>query len=213
MDAAEILERLVGFDTVSAKSNLALIHWVRDYLDGFGVRSTLTHDEAGEKANLFATIGPEDRGGFVLSGHTDVVPVEGQPWDSDPFTLTRKDGRLYGRGSADMKGFIACALALVPELVERKLTTPVHLAFTFDEETGCFGVKRLLPALPEGVKRPKLAIIGEPTSMRVVSGHKGIGIHRTTVCGLEAHSSQPQNGANAVIAAARIITFIAELAE
>jgi acetylornithine deacetylase len=213
MSPTELLARLVAFDTVSAKSNLALIAWVRDYLDGFGVASALTHDETSQKANLFATIGPDDRGGFVLSGHTDVVPVEGQPWDSDPFALTEKDGLLYGRGSADMKGFIACALALVPELVNRELTVPVHLAFTFDEETGCFGVKRLLPSLPEGVKRPRLAIIGEPTSMRVVTGHKGIGIHRTTVCGLEAHSSQPQNGANAVVAAARIIAYIAELAD
>jgi acetylornithine deacetylase len=210
--AEEILRRLVAFDTVSARSNLDLIRWVADYLDGHGIASTLTYDEVRQKANLFATIGPEDRGGVILSGHTDVVPVEGQAWDTDPFVVSERDGRLYGRGTADMKGFIACALATVPDFVGAELTTPIHLAFSYDEEVGCFGAKRLIEALPEGKARPALVIIGEPTSMRVVSQHKGCTVFATTVTGAEQHSSATHRGVNAIAAAAEIIAEIERLA-
>jgi acetylornithine deacetylase len=212
LDAAEILRRLVAFDTVSARSNLDLIRWVADYLDGHGVAATLTYDEHRQKANLFATIGPADRGGVILSGHTDVVPVEGQGWDSDPFALAERDGRLYGRGTADMKGFIAAALAAVPGFRAASLKTPIHLAFSYDEEVGCFGVPRLIEALPEGEARPKLVIIGEPTSMRVVSQHKGCTVFATTVTGAEQHSSATHRGVNAIAAAAEIVAEIERVA-
>ena len=212
LDAVAILEKLVGFDTVSANSNLALIEWVVDYLEGYGVKSTLTRDAAGAKANLFATIGPSDRGGVILSGHTDVVPVAGQAWDSDPFRLTERDGHLFGRGTADMKGFIALALALAPQAVSRPLQRPLHLALSYDEEVGCLGVPALIRALPEGPARPLLAIIGEPSEMRVANAHKGIQFLRTAVTGHEAHSSAPEHGVNAITAAAEIIAEIGRLA-
>jgi acetylornithine deacetylase len=209
----EMLRRLVGFDTVSAHSNLALIDWVAEYLAAYGIPSTLTRDDAGGKANLFATIGPAGRGGVVLSGHTDVVPVEGQPWSSDPFTLTERDGRLYGRGAADMKGFIAIALALVPEMMARPLATPIHFAFSYDEEVGCIGARRLIAALPEGAARPRLVIVGEPTGMQIANAHKGCAVFATDIIGLEAHSSTPERGVNAISAAAEIVGFIDRLAE
>src|ERR687888_301342 len=171
--ATDILARLVAFDTTSAKSNLALIDWVADYLDGHGIAATLSHDDAGEKANLFATIGSAERGGVMLSGHTDVVPVTGQDWSSDPFALTRRGDRLYARGTADMKAFIAAALSALPDFLASPLETPIHFAFSYDEEVGCFGAPRLIEKLPEGAARPRLAIIGEPTLMRVVTAHKG----------------------------------------
>jgi acetylornithine deacetylase len=208
-----MIRRLVAFDTTSAKSNLALIEFVRDYLAEHGVASELTFDGSGEKANLFATIGPADRGGVILSGHTDVVPVLGQPWSTDPWTLTEKDGRLYGRGTADMKSFLAIALALVPEWRARPLALPIHLALSYDEEVGCLGVPRLIERLPDGALRPRLVVIGEPTELRVVNAHKGCYLYRTTVTGLEAHSSAPQRGVSAVMAAARLIGFIGDLAE
>jgi acetylornithine deacetylase len=211
-DTIAILERLVGFDTVSAKSNLALIEWVADYLDGYGVASTLIRTSDGAKANLFATIGPADRGGVILSGHTDVVPVTGQAWDSDPFRLDHRDGRFYGRGTADMKGFIALALALVPQAVSRPLQIPLHLALSHDEEVGCLGAPALIRALPQGPARPRLAIIGEPSEMRVANAHKGIQFLRTHVIGHEAHSSAPEEGVNAIAAAAEIIAEIGRLA-
>ena len=210
--ATDILERLVGFDTVSANSNLELIRWVADYLDGYGVKCLLTHDAAGMKANLFATIGPEERGGIILSGHTDVVPVAGQDWDSDPFRLTRRSDRLYGRGAADMKGFIALVLALVPKTLERPLAVPLHFAFSFDEEVGCLGVPALIRALPEGGARPRLAIIGEPTEMQIGNAQKGLSFLETRVKGLEGHSSRPEAGVNAIAAAAEIIAEIGRLA-
>jgi acetylornithine deacetylase len=212
LDAVAILERLVGFDTVSAKSNLALIEWVADYLDGCGVKSALTHNADRSKANLFATIGPEDRGGVILSGHTDVVPVAGQAWDSDPFRLVARDGRLYGRGTADMKGFIALALALVPPALSQPLATPLHVALSFDEEVGCLGVPELIAALPQGGARPRLAIIGEPSEMRVANAHKCIEFLRTRVTGHEAHSSAPERGVNAIAAAVEIISEIGRIA-
>ncbi len=225
--AIAILERLVAYDTVSAKSNLALVDWVADYLDGCGVASALTRNAEGTKANLFATIGPPERGGVILSGHTDVVPVEGQAWDGDPFRLEARPAdqgsgdrgsadqgsdRLYGRGTADMKGFIALVLALVPQALARPLAIPLHLALSYDEEVGCLGVPALIRALPEGIARPLLAIIGEPTGMRVANAHKGIHFLRTRVTGHEAHSSMPERGVNAIAAAAEIIAEIGRLA-
>lgn len=210
--ALPILERLVGFDTVSANSNLELIHWVADYLDGHGIKCALTHDDARKKANLFATIGPAERGGVILSGHTDVVPVAGQDWDSDPFRVERRGERLYGRGTADMKGFIALALALAPKALERPLAVPLHLAFSFDEEVGCLGVPALIRALPEGGARPRLAIIGEPTEMRIGNAQKGLSFLETRVAGREGHSSLPEAGVNAIAAAAEIIAEIGRLA-
>jgi acetylornithine deacetylase len=209
--AIEILDRLVGFDTVSARSNLELIDWVADYLARLGIASTRSSAFAG-KANLFATIGPADSGGVILSGHTDVVPVAGQEWHSDPFRLAERDGRLVARGSADMKGFIALVLALVPEAAGRRLRVPLHLAFTHDEETGCFGAPALIGALPTGVARPLLAIVGEPTSMQVANRQKGCSFFRTRVTGREGHSSAPERGLNAIVAASEIIAEIGRLA-
>jgi acetylornithine deacetylase len=208
----QILERLVAFDTVSSKSNLAFIDWVADYLDGYGIESRLTSDKTGAKANLFATIGRRDKGGVILSGHTDVVPVEGQEWKSDPFRLTERADRLYGRGAVDMKGFIALALALVPRALERRLATPLHLAFSFDEEIGCLGAPLLIRELPEGVTRPRLAIIGEPTDLGVANAQKGCNFLRTRVLGVEAHSSLSDAGVNAISAAAEIIGEIGRAA-
>jgi len=208
-----LLERLVGFDTTSRESNLALIHFARDYLAGHGIEAALIHDDSGRKANLFATLGPERDGGIVLSGHTDVVPVDGQDWGSDPFQVVERDGRLYGRGSADMKGFIATALALVPEFLAAGLARPLHLAFSYDEEVGCLGVHGLLRHIAGLKSRPRAVIVGEPTEMQVVNAHKGATAVDTTVTGLEAHSSAPQAGVNAIHYAARFIGRLARLAE
>ncbi|HTT79945.1 MAG TPA: acetylornithine deacetylase [Stellaceae bacterium] len=209
--AVAILDRLVAFDTVSATSNLALIDWVADYLAGFGITGVRSSAFDG-KANLFATIGPPEAGGVLLSGHTDVVPVAGQAWRTDPFRMAEQDGRLYARGSADMKGFLALVLALVPEAASRRLRIPLHLAFTHDEETGCFGAPALIRALPEGIARPRLAIVGEPTAMQVANRQKGCGFFRTRVRGKDGHSSAPERGVNAILAAAEIIAEIRRLA-
>jgi len=213
--AIEILDRLVAFDTISVRSNLELIDWVADYLGRFGIASTRS-SAGGGKANLFATIGPPvsektGRGGVILSGHTDVVPVAGQEWHSDPFCLTEHDGRLHGRGSADMKGFIALVLALVPEMASRALAVPLHLAFTHDEETGCFGAPALIAALPTGMARPLIAIVGEPTSMQIANAQKGCSFFRTRIIGHEGHSSAPDRGVSAISAAAEIIAEIGRL--
>jgi acetylornithine deacetylase len=208
--ALEILERLVAFDTVSARSNLELIDWVEDYLKQYGIAAVRSSAFDG-KANLYATIGPGDRGGVLLSGHTDVVPVAGQEWRSDPFRLSEAGGRLYGRGSADMKGFIALVLALVPELAQRPLKVPLHLAFTHDEETGCFGAPALIGALPQGAARPELAIVGEPTSMEIANAQKGCSFFRTRITGQDGHSSAPDRGVNAILAAAEIVAEIGRL--
>jgi acetylornithine deacetylase len=209
-----ILERLVAFPSVSSQSNLALIQWIRDYLGDLGVAATLVPAPDGQpKANLWASIGPDRPGGIVLSGHTDVVPVEGQPWSSDPFTLIRRDGRFYGRGTSDMKGFIALALALVPEMLARPLKTPVHLAFSYDEELGCLGAPHLIAELGRRFPKPSLAIIGEPTSMRLGTRHKGCYSFETEVLGRDGHSSQTHKGANAISAAAEIIGELERIAE
>ncbi|HYQ92660.1 MAG TPA: acetylornithine deacetylase, partial [Candidatus Competibacteraceae bacterium] len=210
MTVRELIARLVAFDTVSRNSNLVLIDFIRDYLDGFGIRSSLIANKAGDKANLYATIGPPVAGGVVLSGHTDVVPVDGQPWRSDPFTVVERDGRLYGRGTCDMKSFCAIVLALVPDM--KSLQKPIHLAFSYDEEVGCEGAPSLIQALLENVPRPAAVIVGEPTTMQLVTAHKGITTLRTRVLGHEAHSSQTHRGVSAVMTSARLITFLDDLA-
>ncbi|MGF1612282.1 MAG: acetylornithine deacetylase [Kiloniellales bacterium] len=211
-NSLQMIERLVGFDTTSSKSNLALIDFVADYLAGHGVASRRTGDDAGAKANLFATLGPDAAGGIVLSGHSDVVPVAGQAWDSDPFVLRQADGRLYGRGTADMKSFIAVALALVPDMQAAGLRTPLYLAISYDEEVGCFGAERLIADVTRALPLPRIVIIGEPTDMRLVTAHKGVTVFRTTVIGRAAHSAQPHLGANALHAAGSLVHFIETMA-
>ncbi|WP_091997088.1 acetylornithine deacetylase [Paraburkholderia lycopersici] len=200
-----ILERLIGFATVSRDSNLELIAFIESYLAGLGVECELFHNAQQTKANLFATIGPRDRGGIVLSGHTDVVPVDGQTWTVDPFRLTEKDGRLYGRGTADMKSFIACVLAAVPALLRAPLSMPVHLAFSYDEEVGCLGVRPMLAELAKREHVPRLCLIGEPTELKPVLGHKGKLAMRCHVKGAACHSAYAPYGVNAIQYAARLI--------
>ncbi|HEX5796445.1 MAG TPA: acetylornithine deacetylase [Geminicoccaceae bacterium] len=209
MTYVEMLARLIGFDTTSRNSNLALIAFVRDYLEGWGVASELVFDDSGAKANLIATLGPPERAGLVLSGHTDVVPVDGQHWASDPFVCTERDGRLHGRGAADMKGFIATVLALVPEFLARPLTAPIHLALSYDEEVGCKGAPRLLDRLGVLLPVPPFgAVIGEPTAMRVANGHKGKAGYACIVSGLACHSALSHQGVNALEIAAEIIVHL-----
>ena len=209
----EMIDRLVSFDTTSRESNLNLIHFVRDYLADHGVEATLIHDKSGAKANLFATVGPMKDGGVVLSGHTDVVPVDGQDWATDPFQVMEKDGRLYGRGTADMKGFCAIALAKVPDMVARNLALPIHFALSYDEEIGCLGAPDLSRHLQGLPVRPQALIVGEPTSMKVVNAHKGCCAIRTIVTGLEGHSSETHKGVNSIMAAAKLINYLADRAE
>lgn len=209
----DLLERLVAFPTVSRDSNLALIGFIRDYLAGHGVASELFLNAEGTKANLFATLGPTDRGGVVLSGHTDVVPVDGQAWTRDPFRLSESEGRLYGRGTADMKGFIASVLAAVPAFLAQPLRLPVHLAFSYDEEVGCLGVRSLLDALAQRPNRPRLCLIGEPTELRPVLGHKGKLAMRCQVHGAACHSAYAPQGVNAIGYAARLIGHLGEIGE
>jgi len=204
----DLIDRLVRFDTVSRNSNLALIEFVRDYLADLGVDSRLIPDESGKKANLFATIGPVDVPGVVLSGHTDVVPVDGQDWASDPFDPLEKDGKIFGRGTADMKSFLAVALALAPEIVERDPAVPVHFAFSYDEEVGCVGVRGLIAVLETFKVKPKACIVGEPTEMKVVTAHKGKAAMRCTVHGHACHSAMAPYGVNAVEIAADLVTHL-----
>lgn len=208
----ELLRRLVAFPTVSRDSNLELIGFVREWLRPFDADIRLTYDAARGKANLFATLGPRGEPGLVLSGHTDVVPVDGQDWASDPFTVVERDGRLYGRGTSDMKGFLACVLAVVPDHLRRGLRAPLHLAFTYDEEVGCLGVRGLLDDLRAAGIRPKSCIVGEPTLMRPVIAHKGKQSYRCTVRGLASHSAYAPYGVNAVEAAAEAVAFLKGLA-
>ena len=208
----ETIARLVGFDTVSARSNLALIDFVDGYLAGHGVPTRRTTSDDGDKANLFATLGPQTAGGVVLSGHTDVVPVDGQDWSSDPFAVVERDGRLYGRGTADMKSFLSTALALVPEFQAADLKVPVHLALSYDEEVGCLGVGRLIADVTANLPAPRAVVVGEPTEMRVMTAHKGVTTARTEITGRETHSSQPHRGASATMAAGEIIAHITHLA-
>ncbi len=212
MTAAEMLERLVGFATVSRDSNLDLIAFVEGYLDEHGVEHWRVESDDGKKANLLARIGPAVEGGVVLSGHTDVVPVDGQPWSTDPFTLIDKDdGKLYGRGTCDMKGFIACALAELPEWLKRGLDKPIYLALSYDEEVGCIGAPRMIERLMADHPRPAAVIVGEPTLMQPVVAHKGATNLRTTVTGRASHSSQIDQGVSAIHVAARLVTKIEDV--
>lgn len=209
----ELLADLIAFDTVSRHSNLALMGWVQRYLASYGVSSQLLPDASGEKANLLAVIGPQEIPGIVLSGHTDVVPVDGQQWQSDPFLLQEREGKLYGRGAADMKSWLAAVLALVPQLVAQPLRLPVWLAFSHDEEVGCKGVPGLLEHLDSLPVLPAACIVGEPTEMRPILGHKGKIALRCTVTGLASHSAYTPQGVNAIEVAVRIIQRLMALAE
>jgi acetylornithine deacetylase len=209
----DLIRQLIAFDTTSRGSNLGLIEWVRDWLKAQGVESTLVYDASEPKANLFATIGGGTRPGLVLSGHTDVVPVDGQAWDTDPFTATLKDGRIYGRGSADMKSFIAAALAMTPRFLAAPLKTPVHFALSYDEEIGCLGVRNLLAELARRDIRPGGCVIGEPTSMQPVIAHKGKRAYRCCVRGREAHSALTPLGVNAIEYAAKLVVHVRHIAD
>ncbi|WP_434119358.1 acetylornithine deacetylase [Pseudomonas fortuita] len=208
-----LLARLVGFATVSRDSNLELIGFIRDYLAELGVESELFHNPEGTKANLFATIGPLNAGGVVLSGHTDVVPVDGQAWTVEPFALSERGGRLYGRGTADMKGFIASVLAAVPAFLAQPLHLPVHLAFSYDEEVGCLGVRSMLAALEQRPHKPRLCLIGEPTELKPVLGHKGKLAMRCQVQGAACHSAYATYGVNAIEFAAKLIGKLGDIGE
>jgi len=211
--AKELLARLVAFDTTSANSNIPLIEFVESYLSGHHIASRRVPTPDGQKASLFATVGPSGIGGLALSGHTDVVPVSGQSWHTDPFTLTERDGKLYGRGVCDMKGFLACVLAMIPQFKRRKLKMPVHIAFSYDEETGCTGVRPMIAELGKSLPRPRMVFVGEPTEMGVVDAHKGPARWRVEVKGLAAHSSMPQYGVNAIAHAARLIGELLRMEE
>ena len=204
----ELLDRLVAFDTTSHKSNMGVVRFIADYLAGLGVASELVPTADGLKASLFATIGPPGVPGIGLSGHTDVVPVDPKAWQSDPFTLTERDGKLYGRGTADMKGYLACVLAMVPDLLRRKLKIPIHIVFSYDEEVGCIGVRPMIAEFGGRLPRPRLVFVGEPTSMEVVDAHKGPVRWRVDITGRAAHSSMAPLGVNAITYAARLLAEI-----
>ncbi|MEL6701634.1 MAG: acetylornithine deacetylase, partial [Pseudomonadota bacterium] len=208
LTAREMLDRLIAFPTVSRDSNLPLIDWVEDYLNGHGITCHRDYDETGQKANLYAHIGPEIEGGVVLSGHTDVVPVDGQDWVTDPWTVVEKDGRLYGRGTTDMKGFVALALAAVPKMTNLK--RPIQLALSYDEEVGLLGARPLVDAMKRDLPRASAVVVGEPTGMRVVQGHKSCDACFVDVTGFEVHSSKPDDGVSAIMVAARLINWLTE---
>ncbi len=209
----EMLARLVSFDTESSQTNLPLVDFVESYLAGWNVPFVRLPNEAGDKAALYATIGPSDRGGVVLSGHTDVVPVKGQSWTSDPFTLRVADGKAFGRGAVDMKAFVAIMLALVPEFLAADLKTPIHIMLSYDEETTCLGVMDAINRLGHDLPLPKVAIVGEPTELEVVDAHKSVVTFLTEVHGFEAHSSKPYLGASAVMTAAELIGELNRIAD
>ena len=209
--AQSILQHLIAFPTISADSNLAMIAWMAEHLENQGARVFLDTENTGTKANLFATLGPESGGGILLSGHTDVVPVADQDWATDPFVLHEDQGRLYGRGACDMKGFIAATLALAETVDAAALTRPLHFAFTYDEETGCLGARSLVGAMRDRGLVPDITIIGEPTEMRVIEGHKGCCEYTAHFTGLEGHGSAPDLGVNAAEYAVRYVTRLMEL--
>lgn len=209
----QILGDLVAFPTVSSDSNLELIAYAADLLSDAGATISLSRDETGTKANLFATLGPAGDGGIVLSGHTDVVPADPSEWTSDPYVLTERDGKLYGRGTCDMKGFIAAAIAMAPRFAAAELKRPLHFALTYDEEVGCFGARALVQELERSGLRPGVAIIGEPTGMGVIEGHKGCYEYTTEFTGLEGHGSQPDKGVNAIEYATRYIARMLDIGE
>ncbi len=210
--AIDILARLVSFDSISGRPTDEIVGYVSDYLADHGIEAILSFDDDGQRANLFATIGPELDGGVVLNGHTDVVPVEGQNWSSDPFTLTRRENRLHGRGSVDMKGFLACVLASVPLFKSIGLKKPIHIAFSYDEEIGGYGMPVLLDSMAGLPIRPAIVIVGEPTEMQLITGHKGGFEMRTEISGYEVHSCNPTKGVNAITYAVRLIAKIEQIA-
>lgn len=207
LSARDILDRLVAFPTVSRESNLALIDWVEDYLDGFGVKAHRVYNEDRTKAAIYASVGPEVDGGIVLSGHTDVVPVDGQDWDTDPFAVVEKDGRLYGRGTCDMKGFDALALAAVPLAVDADLDRPLQIALSYDEEVGCTGAPPMIDDMVRRLPRAAAVLVGEPSMMKTVTGHKGGKGYDVHVRGVEVHSSIMHRGVNAIMEAAKLIDW------
>ena len=207
----EMLEKLVSFPTVSSESNLDLVDWVEDYLAGHGIKSHRVYNEDSSKANLYANVGPEVEGGVVLSGHTDVVPVEGQDWVTDPFSVVEKDGKLYGRGTCDMKGFDALALAAVPLALERGIKRPIQIALSYDEEVGCIGAPFMIDAMAKHMPRAAAAVIGEPSMMKTVSGHKGGLGFKTHVHGFEVHSSLLHTGVSAIMEAAKLVDWATQM--
>jgi len=211
-ESLEMISKLVSFDTTSRESNMELIKFVQNYLSDLGVESTLVPNEDNSKASLYATVGPTDKAGVMLSGHTDVVPVDGQNWDTDPFNVVEKDAKLFGRGTSDMKSFIAIVLASLPQFIERGLDTPLHLAFSYDEEVGCVGVRPMIEMINGLPIKPRMAVIGEPTSMQVITGHKGKRSYEAHIRGLEAHSSLAPQGVNAIEYAARLIAHLQSMA-
>ncbi len=209
----EMIKKLISFDTTSRESNLDLIQFIENYLASHGIKSDIISDATGNKANLYAIVGPECDGGIVLSGHTDVVPVDGQTWNSNPFEVLETPEKLYGRGTSDMKSFIGIALANVPNMLQSNLKIPIHLCFSYDEEVGCLGIHGLVPKLLATKTKPAACIVGEPTEMKVVNAHKGVRVVRTRLRGLEAHSSATHVGVNAVMFASELITFLNDIAE
>lgn len=212
MNSTEMLAKLVSFDTTSHLSNLDLITFVQDYLEEYGATTELIYDETKKKANLYATLGASDEPGVMLSGHTDVVPVEGQDWESDPFELREQNSKLYGRGTCDMKGFIAVALAKVPEMVAQDLKAPIHFALSYDEEIGCLGAHGIAEHIEHLEVKPKLCIVGEPTNMKPITGHKGVCDYECHVQGKECHSSLAPYGVNAVEYGAELVAHIKSIA-
>jgi len=211
--ATEILAALVGFDTTSRNSNLPLIGWVEGFFDRLGVAHERIEDTGAGKTNLWATVGPPGTPGYILSGHTDTVPVDGQVWTSDPFRLTERDDRLYGRGTSDMKGYVACCLAAVPDMLKRPLRQPIHLALSYDEEVGCIGVRHMIARIKQAPVQPVACFVGEPTGMDVVIGHKSKRSFWVTVRGCTCHSSLAPQGVNAVEYAARLIVKIRDISD
>lgn len=209
--SVSILEEIIAFDTTSRESNLKLIAHIQSYLENLGIDSRLTYNENKTKANLWATIGPDIAGGVVLSGHIDVVPVDGQDWSKPPFSMWQADDKLFGRGVVDMKGFVAIALALVPLMLKSTLKVPIHLAFSYDEEVGCVGVRKLIDDVADNLPLPRAVIVGEPTSMKIIGGHKGSRSLKSVVRGVPAHSSDPRLGSNSIMAAARLVGFLESL--
>jgi acetylornithine deacetylase len=213
MNSQDLLAKLISFDTTSHLSNLPLVDFVARYLAQYGIEAKILPDSSAKKANLWASIGPQRSGGLLLAGHTDVVPVQGQPWHTPPFELHEQQSRLFGRGSTDMKGFLACVLAAIPHFLRAPLHQPIHLAFTFDEEVGCFGADALVRELGNGLPMPAMAIVGEPSNMQAITGHKGLSAYDTVITGHDVHSSLVHLGASSVKAAARIVQHLYALAD
>ncbi len=206
----DILTKLIGFDTVSRHSNLALIDYVQEYLNGYGIESRLVPNAEKTKTNLYATVGPNTAGGIILSGHTDVVPVDGQDWSTDPFELVEKDNKYFGRGTCDMKGYLAICLAAVPAMIEADLKRPIHFCFSYDEEIGCIGAVDLVNEIVDNLPPVSAVFVGEPTSMQVANLHKSVNSMVTQITGVEAHSSKLNLGVSANLAAAKLINFLSD---